>query len=83
MQCTFDAQAWINDYAVSVDPHGPTTWDCTAYAEEHAEYVRDILARREDSVDLDDVFAYDPAAPEWVQEWTGPFSIWVEEEPTP
>ena len=28
-QARFNPQAWVNDYAIDVDPQGPTTWDAT------------------------------------------------------
>ena len=31
-------------------------------------------------LDASDIFKDDPAAPEWVRKWQGPFTIWVREE---
>ena len=63
---TFLPQAWINDYAIEVDPQGPTTWEVPSQrlAGIHpCTYEADEL-RQEDG------------APEWVREWGGPFEIY-------
>lgn len=85
-QARFNPQAWVNDYAIDVDPQGPTTWDATdAVASMPAEY-RDQLVSE---IEADDPFGWgealdswdwlhdDPNAPQWVRDWNGPFSIWV------
>jgi hypothetical protein len=82
----FQAEAWINDCAVPVDAEGPSDWDCTAFVDEPTlAYLKRQAARQDESVDdsvfgvldNDDVFKDDPAAPGWVREWRGPFSIRV------
>lgn len=81
----FVPQAWINDYAVDVDPEGDTEWDATAeFGQMPADYRADLLEelRSEDEViDNYDWLKSDPNAPEWVREWSGPFSIWVRLDP--
>jgi hypothetical protein len=64
---TFDAQAWLNDYAISVDPQGDTVWvdEDVPPGVESFTYESNELARSEH-------------APLWVQNWSGPFSIEVE-----
>jgi len=87
-RATFDPQAWINDYAVSVDPEGETAWDCTAFVTSPPDRLDGfgeaaVLAAIEADgyfLDRDDVLKDDPAAPEWVREWAGPFTITVEVE---
>lgn len=81
---TFTPEAWINDYAVPVDPEGPTEWDCSAFVDaDTLAYLEQCAQRRgddwqlDDVLDLDDVFKDDPAAPQWVREWRGPFTIRV------
>lgn len=77
---TFEPQAWINDYAVAVDAEGETAWDCTDYLrqEEGLEAeVRAAIAEEGYWLDQDDVFAADPAAPAWVRDWHGPFTITI------
>jgi hypothetical protein len=72
----FTPEAWVNDQAIEVDAQGPQSWDCTAYAEQHAAYLARLDTDDEfGGVDTDDVFQSDPAAPEWVREWRGPFTI--------
>lgn len=80
----FTPEAWVNDYAVEVDPEGPQEWDCTEFAAQHEDYLA-RLAERESGVeslddgigivDNDDLFAHDPAAPQWVRDHHGPFTI--------
>lgn len=74
---TFTPQAWINDYAHTVDAEGPTEWDPTAYLAEHAPHVIAELEAGEFSTwnDREDLLKGDPNAPEWVREWSGPFEI--------
>ena len=78
-RATFTPQAWINDYAVCVDPAGETEWDCTAYM---AALPTDEVRERSMIPDTycSDYVKGDPAAPEWVREWTGPFYVTVEED---
>jgi hypothetical protein len=81
---TFQPQAWQNDYAIPVDPEGTTSWDCTAFVGEpaNADYF-DTETRQEiyeeigGWVDKDDVLKGDPAAPQWIRDWQGPFTITV------
>jgi len=50
-------------------------------------YLADVAERRGESLtdgwgvtDNDDLFKHDPAAPEWVRTWRGPFTIRIREE---
>lgn len=73
----FTPQAWINDYAVVVDPAGPTEWDVT----EHLSAMTEEDAARameEDTWGSDDL-RNAAGAPQWIKEWSGPFYISVEE----
>jgi len=76
-------QAWVYGHANEVDPAGPQEWDCTEYAQRNQEYLDRLEAHsepldtRDGAVDNDDVFAADPAAPQWVRRWHGPFTIRV------
>lgn len=75
----FTPEAWVSDQAIEVDPQGPQTWDCAVFAQENLSYVEALVARNGNSVvdvlDNDDRFKDDSAAPVWVREWVGPFSI--------
>ena len=75
---TFTPQAWVNDYAIDVDPEGPTEWDCTEEIENMHEEPRNELLRT--GHDIDDWLKGDPKAPEWIFHWQGPFEIHVREE---
>jgi hypothetical protein len=79
-EARFDPQAWINDYAVSVDPEGETEWDCTAFVANRPDRadIDKAIDRDRYWLDRDDVLMGDPAAPEWVRKWRGPFTITVE-----
>ena len=66
----FTAQAWLRDYAVSVDPQGDTVWDAT------------FDARLGGRKDAQRVLAFDadeyrssPLAPKWIRDWSGPFEV--------
>lgn len=82
-RATFHPQAWQNDYAVPVDAEGPTTWDVTP------EYLTGLLGtgtpnnwKLADVLEPDtyasDDLRFDPAAPQWVKDWGGPFYVEVE-----
>jgi len=78
----FQAEAWSGDNAIEVDPPGPDTWDCTAYALPEISYLNACISRQHATLengvtDTDDVFKEDPAAPEWVRQWRGPFTITI------
>lgn len=65
----FVPQAWVRDYAVEVDPYGPTTWDVTDQIVAMGEYA--ALALVDDQYATDDLRNH-PNAPQWVKDWTGP-----------
>lgn len=81
LEARFVPQAWVNDYAIDVDPEGDTRWDVTdAFNELEAHYQARLLAEiaeHGEALDNDDALAGDPAAPEWIRNWSGPFSLWV------
>lgn len=72
---TFTPQAWVRDYAIEVDPAGPTEWvtDFEGLTREQSEAIL------ETGHDTSDLLKEDPAAPEWVRDWPGPFEIHVRE----
>jgi hypothetical protein len=77
----FEPQAWINDYATTVDAEGEQTWDCTAFIESDAELkaeVDEAIADEGHFLDREDVLMGDEAAPQWVKDWSGPFTITIE-----
>ena len=75
---TFWPQAWVNDYAIDVDPQGETSWEASP---EHVEVMRRLGdAAWEASTYESDEWRHDPAAPDWVRDWTGPFWIDVESD---
>ena len=81
----FQAEAWQNDYANPVDPEGPEEWDCTEHLTKRkvVQSVDACLLVAEDWEDSFDILKGDPAAPEWIREWRGPFTITVRRGATP
>jgi hypothetical protein len=77
----FVPQAWVSDNAIDVDPQGPTEWDCTdvfdTMPSPYRESFIDDIDTFGESLDHDDWLKSDPDAPTWVQNWAGPFSIYV------
>lgn len=73
---TFIPQAWVNDYAVTVDPQGATTFDVT----ETILRIGEARARalRDDQHETDELRTH-AAAPQWVRDWHGPFAVNVEQ----
>lgn len=73
----FHPQAWVNDYAVAVDPEGPTECDVTdrlveLYSLGYLDSIRD------DQYESDDLRFLD-VTPQWWKDWDGPFYIEVRE----
>ena len=62
---TFCPQAWQNDYAVNVDPQGPTSWQVPASRQ---------TGIRQHTYASDDLRNYLRRA-ERCRDWTGPFEI--------
>ncbi len=81
---TFVPQAWVNDYAIDVDPEGPTEWDATVAFQQlpwqYRERLEAAMNARGSALDADDRLQTDPRAPEWVRAWSGPFSLYVRME---
>lgn len=71
----FNPQAWVNDYAVDVDPEGDTKWDVTDFLTK--EYTREQLAGLEDNSYETDDLTRERNAPKWVRNWNGPFYVEV------
>lgn len=75
----FQPEAWQNGYAVEIDPSGPQDWDGSTYWHELPLLYRRSLIERVNEygevLDRDDLYAADPAAPAWVREHRGPFTI--------
>jgi len=71
---TFVPQAWVNDFAVTVDPEGPTQFDVSeavlALGREAA------LKLRDDQYETDELREH---GPHWVRNWPGPFKVEVED----
>lgn len=83
-RATFSPQAWQNNYAVPVDPEGETIWVVSkqALAAWKETFIRPDSPIEEgdlyDNPAICDGFLDDPAAPEWIRSWRGPFDIYVE-----
>lgn len=78
MKATFHPQAWVNDHAIDVDPEGETSWVVTP---EFYNELR-VSLRWPDEIDEtntyeSDYLRHDPAAPQWVRDWHGPFYVEV------
>jgi len=62
---TFHPQAWVNDYAVPVDPEGATEFQV-----DDAE----LVGLKPDTFGSDNL-QFHRNAPKWIQDWSGPFYI--------
>ena len=71
----FIPQAWVNDYAIEVDPAGPTTFTVAAGDAQNAN--RDWL---EDHSYASDPLQTHENAPRWIRQWSGPFEIEIEHQ---
>ncbi|MEU5764008.1 hypothetical protein [Nocardia sp. NPDC047648] len=67
----FQPQAWINDHAVDTDVDFPNQWTVSPSLAPQA--LRAILTGPTPA-DMD-FLTSDPAAPDWIRRWPGPFDI--------
>lgn len=70
IECRFHPQKWENDYAIElpVHPHPPVWSVPLAWARENKAIGDD------DSYETDRLRDYE-SAPEWIQNWSGPFYV--------
>lgn len=73
----FHPQAWVNDWALEVDPEGETEFDVgpeiRAMGREKA-----LTLLTDDNYDTDELRTA-TNAPDWVKNWSGPFRIEVKD----
>lgn len=69
LRARFTPEAWIRDYACEVDAEGDQEWNLAV--ETVANFTTPESVQ---SHNLDDLRG-DPFAPEWIRDWTGPFTI--------
>lgn len=76
----FRPQAWVNDYAISVDPEHPDTWDVPlAMLLERFSTEQDWNDRDNDRDDM----RFEGTAPRWIRDWPGPFEVELAEGQDP
>ena len=68
----FVPQAWVRDWAVTVDAEGDIAWDVTLEVIEAGA----AFDWRDDDQPSDDLRGV-PTAPTWVRDWGGPFYVVV------
>lgn len=68
LRCTFIPQAWINGYAVTVDPAGPATWETDWFGADLPTPNSDESDQLRDGAD----------APAWAKNWSGPYEVGYE-----
>ena len=73
IEIKFVPQAWIDDYAVDVDPEGPDTWDVTTYVTAMSQ--EQAFALRDNQDESEPMLRFN--APEWVINWQGPYRFEV------
>lgn len=85
MTARFVAQAWVGDNAIDVDPQGETEWDCSegfdSLSDDYRRALCDEIAVHGEALDCDDELKTAETAPEWVRDWSGPFSLYVRPGP--
>jgi hypothetical protein len=68
----FNPQAWMRDYAMSVDPEGDTTWEVSR-AEFLAMFPDEATFNSQHQ--LRDDLRHEGTAPKWIRDWSGPFEV--------
>lgn len=72
VKLNFNPQAWVRDYAISVDPEGDTTWTVPkALFLELFPTEADFNSNHHERDDL----RHKGNAPQWVRDWSGPFEV--------
>jgi hypothetical protein len=74
----FYPQAWQGDVSIDVDPEGETEWTPSDLPDSLRAAADE--ANGEEVVDYRDQLRGDLAAPTWIHEWSGPFTICVRRE---
>ena len=74
VEMSFTPQVWINDYAHTADAQGETDW--TAPLDQVLALCDGVLPA-DDSYESDDLRNL-PQAPDWVQDWYGPFVVSID-----
>ena len=75
---TFVPEAWVNDYAVVVDPEGRCEWPVLRKL--FLEKFSTENEWNERHQDRDDM-RFEGAAPAWVRSWAGPFEVELVDDP--
>jgi hypothetical protein len=68
IRVSFTPQAWVNDNAIEVDAEGEREWFVSIDTADDLPGCTDL-----------DWVTEDPFAPQWVKDWSGPFTISVVE----
>jgi hypothetical protein len=74
---TFHPRARTKNFTVNASPPGPDQWDVCAYLQSLSKAERAECLAPQSAVA--DRLKTDPAAPQWVREWRGPFHVTVEQ----
>lgn len=74
LECTFEPQIWFRDNTITVDPTGPTTWEMEMLEVVELTGIEDMNQMDEDPYSRDNL-RHSKNAPDWVQNWFGPFEI--------
>jgi len=76
----FRPQAWVNDWALSVDTDHPDIWEMpVSMLLNRFPTEQDWNDRHYDRDDL----RFEEAAPRWIQDWSGPFEVELVEGESP
>lgn len=70
----FQPQVWIDDSVMNVEPQGVDEWDVTDHILSLGK--QNALSLMGDDYDTDELRDL-PNAPEWIQQWSGPFYVMV------
>ena len=72
VELIFRPQAWVNDYAIAVDPESPDVWTVSlALFLERFPTEEDWSSFHQDRDDL----RFEGSAPKWIRDWSGPFEV--------
>lgn len=68
----FEAQEWVDDSALPIDPSGPTVWEPSDLV-----VLLEWYEDKKDALRYARWFDHDPNCPQWIRDHNGPFCIRV------
>lgn len=78
MRCVahFQPRGVVDGQECQVNIEGPAQWDCTVFALQHRSEMHGFPDQYGWCSDYRGMLKSDPAAPQWIRDWQGPYYMW-------